>query len=157
MNNSSVLKKFEYSLPALTVPVSDKLQNNGVVKHLSLFKLRIDFVAGILNFDGYRKYITITNFHEKSYLVNSISERLKIEMMISPATAINLNEPETDGMIFPMEGLIENANCLIPCAGFLMLDRVGIGRKYPEDLWNISCYIYDIQFTDFEINFKLPI
>jgi hypothetical protein len=157
MNKLSLLKKFEYSLPASTVTVFDKQQTNGVAKHASLFKLRIDFVAGVLNFEGYRKYITITNFHEKSYLVNSISERLKIEMMISPATAINLNEPETDGMIFPMEGLIENANCLIPCAGFLMLDRVGIGRKYPEDLWNISCYIYDIQFTDFEINFKLPI
>jgi hypothetical protein len=157
MNKLSLLKKFEYSLPASTVTVFDKQQTNGVAKHASLFKLRIDFVAGVLNFEGYRKYITITNFHEKSYLVNSNSDRLKIETVISPATTINLNEPETDGMIFPMQGLIENANCLVPCAGFLMLDKTRAGNKYLKELWNISCYIYDNQFTDFEINFKLPI
>src|ERR1700681_4658952 len=108
MIKQSLLKEFEYSIPTSTVPVFDKLQTNGAAKHSSLFKLKIDFVAGNLNLEGYRNYMTITNFHEGSYLINTKSGKLKIETVIYPATTINLDEPETDGMIFLIEGHIKN-------------------------------------------------
>ena len=157
MIKQSLLKEFEYSIPAPTVPVFDKLKTNGVAKHLSLFKLKIDFVAGNLNLEGYRNYMTITDFHEGGYLINTKSGKLKIETVIYPATTINLNEPETDGMIFLIEGHIKNDNRLLPCAGFLVIDKTTTENKYLNERWNISCYIFDIPFTDFEINFKLPL
>jgi hypothetical protein len=157
MNQQSLLKQFEYSIPLTSASFADPLQTNGNVKHSSLFKLKIDFAAGILNFEGYRKYITVTNFHKRSYLINSNNGRLKIEAVIFPSTTINLNDPEADGMIFPMKGHVENANCLVPCSGFLLIEKTRAPHRYLRDLWNISCYIYDTQFTDFEITFKLPL
>jgi len=72
-------------------------------------------------------------------------------MDIYPACAINLNDTESEGLVFPLEGRINDGHFSSSCTGLLVVDRI-IGGQ-----WTISIYLYDARFDDCEIKFKFPL
>ena len=78
-------------------------------------------------------------------------------MAVYPALAINLNDPYSDGLVLLLKGSIKANTCFSVCSGLLLIDK-GYGSNDPiNDQWNISFYLYDVQFDNCEIKFKLPV
>jgi len=78
-------------------------------------------------------------------------------MAIYPTLTIDLADPYSDGLVFPMEGSIQDSIYDSSCNGLLIIDKVKDTKGQFYSYWNISYFIYDVQVDDCEIKFKLPL
>jgi hypothetical protein len=156
MKKQILLKQFEYSIPP-SVNALTGIKRKVAGEHLSLMEIAIDFENGRLNLEGDWQFMMASNKQHEASWFSYHRERVKIETTIYPASAINLNDPCTDGLMFPLEGNIKDGMYLSACSGVLIVDNVRGNDDPISNQWNISCYIYDNQIDDCEINFNLPV
>jgi len=157
MKQQILLKEFEYSIPASSMVLAHLKQDQIIAEHLPLMKVAVDFETGLLKLEGDWRFMMASNKHNKASWFACHRERVKIETAIYPALAINLDDPESDGLIFPLEGVIKDGNTLSSCSGLLVFDKTPGGNDLVNYQWEISFYLYDSQFDDCEIKFKLPV
>ncbi|MEP7374273.1 MAG: hypothetical protein ABI675_12835 [Chitinophagaceae bacterium] len=157
MKKSSLLKQFNYSIPSSALVLTGMKQNHIAAEHLPLMNVAIDFENGILKLEGDWPFMIASNKHNEASWFGHHRERVKIETTIYPAFAIDLNDPESDGLVFPLEGNIKDGNQPGSCSGLLVIDNVRRNNGLIGNHWNISFYLYDAQFDDCEIKFKLPL
>lgn len=151
------LKKFEYSIPSTSFIVAGLKENHFVAQHLSLMKVCIDFENKHLKLEGDWTFMIDSNRHNEDSWFRYERGRVKIETSIYSDGKINLNDPYSQGLVFPLKGFIKDANCISSCTGLLILDNVRKGNGRMSSQWNISFYLYDVLFDDCEIKFILPI
>lgn len=151
------LKQFDYSITVSSMALAKVKDTHRVAEHLSLMKVNIDFENGILKLEGDWNFMMASNTHNESSWLTCYRERVKIETTIYSDTKINLHDPYCDGLVFPLEGSIKDSKCLGSCAGLLVIDNIRGSNGLIGNQWNISFYLYDAQFADYEIKFKLPV
>ena len=156
MKEQILLKQFEYSIPP-SVNALTGIKRKVVAEDLLLMKVVIDFEKGSLELEGDWQFMMASNKQHEASWFKYHRERVKIETTISPASAINLNDPCSDGLMFPLEGNIKDGMYLSACSGMLVVDNVRGSDDTISNQWNISCYIQDNQMDDCEINFNLPV
>jgi hypothetical protein len=157
MKKQILLKKFEYSIPLSALVKAGLRKNHFVAERHPLMKVTIDFENGNLTLQGDWQFMMAYNKHSEKSWYSYHKERVKIETAIYPASVINLSDPNSDGLMFPLEGKIKDGNYLSACSGLLIVDNIRGIKGFASDRWNISCYIYDLQFDNCEIKFKLPV
>ena len=157
MEKSSSLKQFNYSIPASCLALAGMKENYIAAEHLPLMNVAIDFENGVLTLEGDWQFMIASNKHNEASWFGHHRERVKIETDIYPALPIDLDDPESDGLVFPLEGKITNGNHPGSCSGLLVIDNVRRHDGLTGNQWNISFYLYDAQFDDCEIKFKLPL
>jgi hypothetical protein len=151
------LKKFEYSIPPTSHIVSGLKENHVVAQHLPLMKVSIDFDKKHLKLNGDWTFMVDANKHNQESWLRVQRGRVNIETAIYTQGKINLNDPYSNGLVFPLEGNIKDANCTSQCSGLLILDNVNFNKNQINNQWHISFYLYDSMLDDCEINFKLPV
>jgi hypothetical protein len=156
MKHLLLLKRFEYIIPASAFALAFVNKNHAVGEHLPLMKVNIDFENGNLKLEGDWQFMMASNKHNEPGWFTSHRDRVKIETAIYPALPINLTDHKSDGLVFPLEGSIKDGDCFSSCSGLLVIDNVRGYNGLISDKWNISFYLYDLQF-DCEIKFKLPL
>ncbi len=157
MEKQLLLKRIQYSIPSTSVALAGNIRSHSVPEHLPLMKVQIDFEKGELELEGDWYFMMFANtYHDESWL-QFHRDRVLVKTDIYPAISIDLNDPESDGLIFPLEGTLNDGSCLSGCSGLLVLENAGISNGFISNQWNISFYLYDSQFDDGEIKFQLPV
>jgi hypothetical protein len=151
MKEQILLKQFEYAVPASSLTIAGINKNHAKGRHQPLLKVYIDFESGQLKLEGDGQFIKASKIHNEAKGPGRWLERVKIRMDIYPACAINLNDTESEGLVFPLEGKINDGHSSSSCTGLLVVDKI-IGGQ-----WTISIYLYDARFDDCEIKFKFPL
>jgi hypothetical protein len=157
MKKPIFLKRFGYSIPPSAVALVGVKKNHIVAEHLPLMKVAIDFENGNLKLEGDWHFLMASNKHNEPLCSYSHRERVQIETAIHASSPINLDKPENDVLVFPLDGTIKEAGCLSACSGLLILDSVPFPGNHTGSQWSISFYLYDHQYDDCEIKFKLPV
>ena len=157
MKQSILLKQFEYSIPASSFAIAGLGKQYAIAGHLPLMKVFIDFEKGKLYLEGDWQFMIAANTHSKPGWSGYHRERVKIETAVYPAMSVNLDDHNSDGLVFPMEGIIQDGSIINSCSGLLVIDNIRSESGLISKNWNISFYIYDAQFDDCEIKFKLPL
>ena len=157
MKEPMFLKQFGYSIPPSVVALMGVKKNNIVAEHLPLMKVLIDFEYGNLKLEGDWHFLMGSNKHNEARCFSNHRERVQIETTIHASAPINLDETENNGLIFPLDGTIKDGDYLTACSGLLILDSVPGSDKLTGSQWNISFYLYDLQFDNCEIKFRLPV
>jgi hypothetical protein len=157
MKKQILLRQFEYAIPPSVISFAGVKNNHIVAEHLSLMKVVIDFENGNLNLEGNWNFMVASNTHNRVNWLNYHRERVHIETTIYDSWEINLNDPQSDGLVFHLEGIIKDGNYLDPCSGLVVLDNIRTSNRVMSDQWNICLYLYDLHSFDCEIKFKLPI
>jgi hypothetical protein len=132
-------------------------KNHIVAEHLPLMKVVIDFENGNLKLEGDWLFLMASNKYNEVRCSHNHRERVQIEATIYASAPINLDDTENNALVFPLEGTIKDADYLTACSGLLILDSVPGFHKSTGSQWNTSFYLYDLQFDNCEIKFKLPI
>ena len=157
MKKQLLLKQIEYFIPASPLAMAGLSKNHIAAEHLPLMKVSIDFENGSLKLEGDWQFMMASNKHNEASSFTYHRERVKIETAFYPAFAINLNDPYSDGLVFPAEGSIKESNCFGSCSGLLVIDNVRGSNGLIGNQWNISFYLYDLQFDFCEIKFRIPV
>jgi len=157
MKKPIFLKQFGYTIPTSAVALIGIKKNHIVAEHLPLMKVVIDFENGNLKLERDWHFMMVSNKHNEQNCRDYHKGRVQIETAIHASSQINLNDSENDGLVFPLDGTINDGNYLTACSGLLILDSVLNSDKCIGSQWNISFYLYDLQFDNCEIKFKFPI
>jgi hypothetical protein len=157
MKGQLLLKQIEYFIPASSLAMAGLNENHIAAEHLPLMKVNIDFENGVFRLEGDWQFMMASNKYNEASSFSYHRERVKIETAVYPAFAINLNDPYCDGLVLPLEGSIKDGNYLGSCSGLLVIDNVRRSNGLISNQWNISFYLYDLQFEYCEIKFIIPV
>jgi hypothetical protein len=157
MKKSSVLKQFKYLIPSSALVLAGMKKNYIATGHFPLLKVVIDFGNGVLQLEGDWQFMMAKNRHNEVNWFSHYGKRVKIEAAIYPAMTIDLDDPESDGLVFPLEGKIKGGNHQGSCSGLLAVDNAKGNDSLIGNSWSFSFYLYDTALDDFEIKFKLPL
>jgi hypothetical protein len=157
MKNQLLLKQFEYSIPLSTIESESVNKKHILSQNLPLMKVGIDFENGYLRLEGNWRFLISSNKQNDEIWFNYHKERVEIETAVFSSLAINLNDPISDGLVFPLEGNIKDGNCVVACTGLLAVDSIPASDGVFSDQWNISFYLYVFESDDCEISFKFPV
>jgi len=157
MKQQEILRQFAYSIPASAYILSELKLNELKAEHLPLLNVFIDFENGNLKLEGDWLYMMASNKLNKETCYTYHKERVKIKSAIFPALAINLDDPNNEGLAFAIDGKITDSESSSACSGLMVIDNIRGSDGQPIGYWNISIYLYDIQLVDCEIKFKLPV
>ena len=115
------------------------------------------FENGNLQLEGDWNFMIASNKYNEARWLDYHIGRVQIETTIYATVPINLGDVKNDGLVFPLEGSIQDDDYYGFCTGLLVLDHAASLNSIISDQWNISFYLYDLQFNDCEIKFKLPL
>ncbi|MFM9911175.1 MAG: hypothetical protein ACKVOW_17680 [Chitinophagaceae bacterium] len=157
MKQALLLKQFNYTIPASALALALVNKNHVVAEILPLMNVNIDFENGVLNLEGDWQFMIACNKHNEKNWLKYHRERVAIQVAIYADVEINLNNSYMDGLVLALEGSIKDGNCLSSCSGMLVIDNERGNNGLLSKEWFISFYLYDLQFEDCEIKFKLPL
>lgn len=157
MEKQLPLKRIQYSIPSFSLALAGNIRSHLVTEQLPLMKIQIDFEKGELQMEGDWYFLMKANAYHNESLLTFHRNRVLVKTSVYPALSIDLNDPESDGLIFPLEGTIQDGSCLNGCSGLLVLESTGISNGVIRKQWNITCYLYDSHFDESEIKFQLPV
>lgn len=157
MEKQLLLRKFEYVIPASALSLAAINRNYVTSTHLPLMKVIIDFENAHLKLEGDWQFMMAANKHNDANCLKFHRERVKIETAIYSKLILNLDDPYSDGLVLPLEGSINDRSLVSPCTGLLVIDNARGSNRLLSGQWAISFYLYDIQFDNSEIKFRLPL
>ena len=157
MQQPILLKRFEYSIPPSALAMAGLNQKHESAKHLPLLTVHIDFEQGNLIVEGDWHFMVNSNRNNNNKWLNYHTRRVVFETIIYPVMAINLSDPNCDGLLFPIDGYLKDGLSAVNVSGLLILENKRTKSGNMSNCWNISFYIYDYQFDVCEVKFKLPL
>jgi hypothetical protein len=157
MKRPMLLKRFEYSILSSSIPFAGAGKNYAVSGHLPLMKVIIDFEQGNLKLEGDWRFMMSSNEYNEASWFTYHKGRVQIETDVCASSIINLGDPGSDGLVFPLDGSIKDGNAVFSCSGLLVLDNARGINGLAGNQWDISLYLYDLQFDNCEIKFRLPV
>ena len=157
MEKQLLLKRIQYSIPSSSLTLAGNTRSHLVNEQLPLMKVQIDFEKGALQLEGDWYFLMVANaYHDESWLTFH-RDRVLVKTAIYPAFSIDLNDSACDGLIFPLEGTLEDGSSLSDYSGLLVLESTRISDGVIRNQWNITCYLYDSHFDESEIKFQFPV
>jgi len=157
MKKQLLLKQFGYSIPSTALVISVTKTSHIVSGHLPLMRVSFDFEHGKMKLEGDWQYLMATNKHNGANWFTCHRDRVSIAMDIFPISPINLHDKESDGLVFTLEGLINDGESIGGCSGLMVLDNVKGKKGRFSNRWDFTFYIYDLQFEFCEIKFRVPV
>jgi hypothetical protein len=157
MKQPIYLKSFEYSIPVSEkgfhhrgYPYRDYLETR-----LPLVKVNIDFVNKRLVLEG--NGILAKTFSSKTELTgfDFEKERIKVNAKIYCGLDINLSGSSNEGLVFLLEGVMDNGESKNPCSGLIVIDCSSKRQELEGKEWDLRIYIYDNTNDDKEIKLDL--
>jgi hypothetical protein len=157
MSNSNRLRQFHYSVSSSALAVSEENYPDQQVDQRPLLNVVIDFEKGDLLVEGFYTFIMAFNQQCQLHRYRPDAERLKIIASILPACTLDLEDPQINGTVCNLKGIISDEYSRSLCSGLLVIDTIGEKVGLYQQQWNIKLFIYDIQFDNCELQFKLPL
>src|SRR6476661_4826983 len=157
MVDSNRLRQFHYSVSSSALAVSDESYPEQHADHRPLLNVVIDFERGDLTLDGCYAFIMAFNQQDQWPRGRPKAERLKINAALHPACTLDLHDPLSNGTVCTLKGIISDENCRSLCSGLLVIDTLGEKVGLYQEQWNIKFFLYDVQFDNCELQFKLPL
>lgn len=157
MEKQLLLKRIQYSIPSTSLAWAGNIRDHLVTEQLPLMRVQIDFEKGELELEGDWYFLMMANAYLDESWLPFHRDRVLVKTAVYPAFSIDLNDPESDGLIFPLEGTLQDGSCLSGCSGLLVLESTRITNGVVRNQWNITCYLYDSHFDEGEIKFQMPL
>lgn len=157
MSPQTILKQLDYTIPVSSMALGLLPANQAYAWHLPLMKLHVDFEKGTLLLEGDWAYLVLSNSHNDTQYFYRGRGRVQIETAIYSLQPINLNDPESDGLMLPLEGTIKDGLSTGSCSGLLIIDNDRSPQGLMGNNWVVHLYLYDPQFNDTEIKCKFSL
>ena len=157
MSNTNMLRQFHYSVASSALAISEEKYLNQRADHRPLLNVAIDFERGDLTLDGCYAFMMAFNQQDQLHRCRSKAGRLKINVVLHPACTLDLHDPLSNGTVCTLKGIISDESCKSLCSGLLVIDTIGEKVGLYKEQWNIGLFLYDIQFDNCELHFKLPL
>jgi hypothetical protein len=157
MTNTNKLRQFHYSVSSSALAVSDENYLEQRADYRPLLNVAIDFEKGDISLDGCYAFIMAFNQQDQLNRRRPKAERLKLKVSLQPASALDLDDPLINGTVCTLKGIISDEHCRSLCSGLLVIDTIGEKVGLYKEQWNIRLFLYDIQFDNCELQFKLPL
>jgi hypothetical protein len=159
MKQPVFLKSFEYSIPALGKDFnhSGNMYRDYLEEHLPLVKVNIDFENKYLFIEGngdlaktLTKKVGLTRF-------DFDNKRIKVNANIYCGLSINLTASNEEGLVYILEGVIDDGEYKYPCTGLLIIDNRATSQQSGDDEWDLRVHLFDSANEEKEINIDLII
>jgi hypothetical protein len=159
MKQPVYLKSFEYSIPASGSNAYgfDNLNQDFLEMHLPQVKVNIDFENQYLFIEGngdmaktLSKKVGLTRF-DFDY------KKIKVNANIYCGLNINLSASSEEGLVYILEGIIDDGECKNPCTGLLIIDNRSTSQQSGDDEWDLRVHLFDSVNEEKEINIDLII
>jgi hypothetical protein len=137
--------------------VSDENYLEQRANHRPLLNVVIDFEKGDLTLDGCYAFVMAFSQQDPWHRRRPKTERLKINVALDPACTIDFHDPLSNGTVCTLKGIISDEHGKSLCSGLLVIDTLGEKVGLYQEQWNIKFFLYDIQFDNCELQFKLPL
>jgi hypothetical protein len=157
MANSNKLRQFHYSVSSAALAVSEENHVDQPTDQRPLLNVVIDFEKGELLLEGFYAFIMGFNPQYQLNRYRPKAERLNIRASMHPARSLDLLDPLSNGTVCKLKGIINDEHCRSLCSGLLVIDTIGEKVGLYQEQWNIKLFLYDIQFDNCELQFKLPL
>jgi hypothetical protein len=157
MKHPILLKRFEYSIPDsdTTANGTDHTDRSPFEMHLPLVKVNIDFEKSNLSLEGNGLFIMDHTRKPKPPMPISGDGRVRVKAIIHPGFSVDLSDFSAEGLVFSLDGIIDDGKSIHTCSGLLVLDKT-ISRDMPGSWeWYLTVYIYDDYSDEREIKLKL--
>jgi hypothetical protein len=145
MKQPIYLKNFEYSIPSSEKDFnpSGNLYRDYLQMHLPLVKVNIDFVNKYLFLEG--NGIQAKTLSSKTELTrfDFERERIKVNANIYCGLDINLSGSSNEGLVFLLEGIIDDGESTNPCTGLLVIDHRESSHESGGNEWDLRVCLYD--------------
>jgi hypothetical protein len=157
MKQPLYLKSFEYS-----IPVSEKgFHHRGnpyrdyLKMRLPLVKVNIDFVNKRLFLEG--NGILAKTLSSKTELTgfDFEKERIKVNAKIYCGLDINLSGSSNEGLVFLLEGTMDDGESKNPCSGLIVIDSRSNRQESEGKEWDLRIYLYDANNDDREVKIDM--
>ena len=157
MKKQSVLKYFEYRIQPPAMALAQTGRKHIAIQHLPLMKVAFDFEKGKMKLEGDWNFMINVNKHNEANYFTQNRERVRIDASILPVFPINFCDPATDGLMLPLEGTINDGESIGDCTGLVVLDMLPGTGKPAMGQYQVSFYIYELQYEFCEIKFRIPL
>ncbi len=159
MIHQSLLHQFDYSIPASSETYAGPLKGCGknLAGHLPLLKMKINFSTGTMSIEADWRFIAREELLHNSGLFTNYRERIMIQGIINSSIEINLAENNCDGLLFPIEGKLNDGSIICTCTGLIILEAARNNNFKSFTKWMLNIYLYDALVENFEIKLKLPL
>ena len=84
-----------------------------------------------------------------------VGEGLKVNATIYSGSGVNLSDEINDGLVFSLEGILEDGKTINTCSGLLVLHHAIAREGQSVKAWHLSVYLYDDSNDEREIRFNL--
>ena len=84
-----------------------------------------------------------------------VGEGLKVNATIYSGSGVELSDELKDGLVFSLEGILEDGKTINTCSGLLVLHHALAREGQGGKAWNLSVYLYDDHDDEREIRFNL--
>ena len=131
------LKRVEYCIPGPGAAADGmKIRKGNIFGfHFQMTNLKIDFETRRLSLAG--------------------DIGVKVDATIYPGFSTGLSGSSSDELIFSLEGIMEDCNCISSCSGLLVLDNLTKGQGLEGRQWHATLYLYDDRIDGREIKLRL--
>ncbi|HXB29581.1 MAG TPA: hypothetical protein VNW49_07170 [Puia sp.] len=157
MKQPVYLKSFEYSIPVSekgfhhrNIPYRDYLK-----MRLPLVKVNIDFVNKRLFLEG--NGVLANTLSSKTELTgfDFEKERIKVNAKIYCGLDINLSGSSNEGLVFLLEGVMDDGYSKNPCSGLIVIDARSNRYESEGKEWELRVYLYDSNNDDREVKIDM--
>jgi hypothetical protein len=145
MKHPVYLKSFEYS-----VPVSEKgfhhrgnPYRDSLKMRLPLVKVNIDFVNKSLFLEGNGVLVKTLSSKTERTGFDFEQDRIKVYAKIYCGLDINLSGSSNEGLVFLLEGVMDDGESKNPCSGLIVIDSRSNRQESEEKEWDLRVYLYD--------------
>lgn len=140
------LSEFEYRLCTST-----SKKNRPVSFHLPDMVVNINFEKGYMILEGNWEFLVRSNEHNTGKWFNMHPNRVTVETKFTSATPLKLCEGNAAGMVFPLEGYLNDGLQTAGAEGLLIVN------KEKDSNWHADIFLFDYQFDVCEIHFNIPL
>jgi hypothetical protein len=158
MQTNNLLHNFEYAVfPPVSCDSYKEIIEGQVAAQLPILSVRVNFQIGRLVLEGDWRFLMACNKNALPHWLLSHLGRIRIDANIYPAGAIDLVDLNSDGLLYPVEGVINDGSSINFCSGLIVLDRRETNPAVHAHEWTICFNLYDYEADNSEITFALPV
>ncbi len=136
MKQQIPLRRFEYCIagPDATATGRKIWDKHSIEMHIRLTTIDIDFEKKNLCLEG---------------------EGIKVNTTIYPGFGIDLSDKASDGLVFSLDGTLDDGKTISSCSGLLVLHSAMEKKDRNGSDWHLALYLYDNYNDEREIKLNL--
>lgn len=150
------LKRVEYCIPGPGAAVDGmKIRKNRIFGlHFQMTNVSIDFETRRLSLAGDIGIVPQNSRKPRWLRSTPAREKIKVNATLSPGFSAGL-AANADDLVFSLEGVMEDSECISTCSGLLVLDNLINGQGSEGREWHATLYLYDDHIDGREIKLRL--